>query len=117
MGLTEYFNETLFLLARKLGWTELPIYRRRNTTGRRPTREMPKESLAWLADRLAVERELYRVCQQRFLKQLDTLTPADHALLEQYRAACEDPEQPELSSLPTSRSACFRFWSGTWTAA
>ncbi len=91
VGLTENFNETLLLLARKLGWTQLPRWERMNATGRPPTSTLPKPTLDRLRVRIQVELEIYRICRERFERELDTLTPADFRVLESYSDFCTQP--------------------------
>ena len=66
VGLTEAFDTTLLLLKRRLGWTDLPPYQRRNVTQHRPSSNaLSHEELQAIAETHQFDLLLYNFAKAR----------------------------------------------------
>lgn len=70
VGLTERFDETLLLLKRQFGWTNV-FYRRQNVTKSRPTKnDLPPDILRSIVDANKLDIQLYEYAQELFEQRL-----------------------------------------------
>ena len=75
VGLTERFDESVVLLGRVFGWSDVR-YVRRNVRSDRPRREsLSSEALEAILDRNRHDAELYRFAADRFQAQVDAEGP------------------------------------------
>jgi len=82
VGLTERFQESLFLLAYAFGWLPVIRYHRQNVGTNRPPRErIPATTLNRIAELNSPDYALYHHAQQLFEARFVRMT---HELLEQY---------------------------------
>jgi hypothetical protein len=71
VGLSERFDESLFLLARALGWPRMPVYERANVTRARPAvRELAPQTRQAIEEYNQLDMVLYEWAQQRFAETL-----------------------------------------------
>jgi hypothetical protein len=71
VGITERFEETLFLMADHLGFEKLPLWQRQMATKGRPDKkDLPERLLKKIEANVAADQELYDICKARFEKQL-----------------------------------------------
>jgi hypothetical protein len=65
-GITEMFDESVLLMARRFGWS-YPLYTRRNTIGERPLKEnIPGSTIEIIERTNSLDLELYRFARARF---------------------------------------------------
>jgi hypothetical protein len=83
VGLTERYDESLLLMKRKLGWSKLPVYQRKNTGEARKPRQLPQEAYDAVRERNPYDYALYDYAKGLFEAQL-AAEPADFA--EEYAA-------------------------------
>jgi hypothetical protein len=70
VGLTEYFNESITLMKRQLGWG-YPMYKTRNKTSNRPSRrEVSTETKHVIREHNTLDVELHQFVRERFVAQL-----------------------------------------------
>ncbi|MDQ0218886.1 sulfotransferase family 2 domain-containing protein [Peribacillus cavernae] len=84
VGLTERFEESLFLMKKEFDWTNTK-YRNRNITSQRPDqRHVPDEVISLIEDNNKLDMELYRFAQDLFEKRIQSLDAKTKAELENH---------------------------------
>lgn len=79
-GITEMYNESLFLMKKEFGWADIS-YEIRNVTKDRPTKdELPSDIIDILKKNNQLDLELYEFAQERLIKKIQSL---DHKAKEQ----------------------------------
>lgn len=73
VGLTERFDETLFLLRAAFGWRKISYARQNVTTNRHPVTTLPASTRAVIQDVNKLDIELYQFAQTVFAEQLKKL--------------------------------------------
>ena len=85
VGLTEFFNESLFLLKKAYGWNDIH-YKKQNITKKRLKKEeLPSTVINIIKTYNELDLELYDFSKQLMTKQLQTLTPDEQKQLEQFK--------------------------------
>lgn len=85
VGLTEFFNESLFLLKKAYGWNDIH-YKKHNITKKRLKKEeLPSTVINLIKKYNELDLELYDFSKQLMAKQLQTLTPDERKQLEQFK--------------------------------
>lgn len=85
-GLTERFDESLFLFRARLDWGYLPFYVRRKVNSERPTVEdLSDETVEAVRKENRLDAELYRFAQDRFKRMLEAEVPNLEPLLYRFR--------------------------------
>lgn len=86
VGLTEYYDETILLIAKALGWQRPPYYVVANTRGHKNRREDLTPAVRQRIEQLAApEIELYTWARERFIDQLRQLGPDFAREIEAFR--------------------------------
>lgn len=77
-GLQEFYDESLIMLAGKLGWP-LPVYRKKNITKKKE--EVSPETLEFLKRANQWDIRFYDAARIIFLERMKQMTPAEHKRL------------------------------------
>jgi hypothetical protein len=67
VGIAERFNESILLMAKRLGWKHI-LYEKRNVSSRHAAMEIPDTARQACESRLSYDRLLYRIACERFEK-------------------------------------------------
>jgi hypothetical protein len=70
VGLSEWFDESLILMKRRLGWNRLPLYAKRNVAEHKPP-ELPESVLNVIRKHNELDQELYEWAAARFRTDLE----------------------------------------------
>jgi len=81
-GLQEFYDESLIMLANELQWP-LPVYRKKNVTGKKES--VPEPTLEFLRDANRWDLMLYEEAKQLFAQRMSRMTPKDHKRLTRLR--------------------------------
>ena len=85
VGTTEQFDETLFLLGKRYGWSKLH-YKRVNVTARRPKiQEIPNETIQLIKKVHSKDLIVYRYAKKCLSKQLSQLTEQEQLKLRRFK--------------------------------
>ncbi|ANX12099.1 hypothetical protein ABE41_008780 [Fictibacillus arsenicus] len=77
VGLTEMFNESLYLFKRKYGWKNIN-YTKKNITKTRPSiQEVPAHIVKKIEQQNQLDLEVYRLVKLNIMNQLNLLSPAE----------------------------------------
>lgn len=85
VGICEYFEESLFILALKLGWSFIPGWRVHFKSNRPAISELPKATIQKIEDMVTVDRNLYDFCLRRLQQELATLSLRENQALASYK--------------------------------
>ncbi len=84
-GLTEYFDKSLLLFRRTLGWTRTPVYVSSNVNRKRPSvEELPDSTIDAVQTKNELDLELYRFATERFQTLVETEYPEIKRDLKQF---------------------------------
>ncbi|MBM7691248.1 hypothetical protein JOC77_000653 [Peribacillus deserti] len=84
VGITEKFNESLFLLQKTFDWKDI-LYRKENITMNRPSRdEIPTDVINLIKQYNSLDIELYEFAKKLYQEKLHSLSPDEQAQLEKY---------------------------------
>lgn len=73
VGLTEWFDESLFIMKRKLGWNDIS-YKKYNVNEKRSkTREVPQNVIDHIKLKNTLDLQLYRYAKKELMKEIDGL--------------------------------------------
>lgn len=76
VGITEHFNESLFLLKQNFGWTQT-AYTKQNKTKKKPSiSKIPKKTIDMIYANNSLDQQLYDFAKQRLQHQLHQLRNA-----------------------------------------
>jgi hypothetical protein len=85
VGITEMFEESVFLLKRRYGWKNI-VYKKSNVTKKRPNlKDVPLSTIKLIEENNRLDIELYNYVKTKLQKQLNTLTPAERNELQKYK--------------------------------
>ncbi len=91
VGLSERFDESLFLLTRALGWPRMPVYERVNVTRARPAmREISPQTLKAIEEYNQLDMELYEWAGKRFDESLRSFGETATRQLAEFEKANRD---------------------------
>lgn len=85
VGLTEMFDESIFLMKKRFGWGDISYTKKNVTKNRLKTEEVPKDTLDLIKKNLAPEIELYSLAKQIFLKKLSALSRLEKEELKAFK--------------------------------
>ena len=85
VGLTERFDETVVLLGRVFGWSDVRYVRRNVRTGRPRREQLSAEAVAAIEERNRHDRELYRFAAERLERQIEAEGPGFAEEVERFR--------------------------------
>ena len=72
IGLTERFDESIVLIAHRLGWNQFPYYQRLNVTSKRPKRsQVSDQALRVIREANALDIRLYESASEWFQEAID----------------------------------------------
>ncbi len=84
IGITEMFDESLFLIGKELGWKDIS-YRKKNVTKKRPQiDEFPKHVKEIIEENNQFDMELYRYAKELLEKRIEGLGSKEKNELRQY---------------------------------
>jgi len=73
VGITEMFDESIFMMKKKLGWGDIN-YRKKNVTSNRPTREeVSNKVIEIIKEKNELDTELYNYAKERLKTQIQAL--------------------------------------------
>ncbi|KAF0817853.1 MULTISPECIES: sulfotransferase family 2 domain-containing protein [unclassified Cytobacillus] len=77
VGITELFNESIFIMKETLGWSNLVVdYKRYNVNNNRPSKkQIPKELIEKLVSDNRLDLELYDYAKKLLQKKIENLEP------------------------------------------
>ncbi|MBY0159621.1 MULTISPECIES: sulfotransferase family 2 domain-containing protein [Cytobacillus] len=85
-GITEKFNESLYLLKRNFGWSNID-YTKKNITRVRPSlQEVPAKTIKKIEQYNQLDIELYRFAEKKLTKQLEQLSKLDWEEIKKIKA-------------------------------
>jgi len=103
IGLTEKFDESLFLMKYYLGWDLLTYVTRKQTRMKPKTSEIPKNTIELIKKANWMDIILYDLAKKKFQNQIDNLHIENiDQKLEVFRK--QNPKQSESQSIPASRT-------------
>lgn len=86
VGITELFDESVFLLGLRLGWSNIPFWSLFADNQKRPPLEATApDVLNKLKNRELLDYRLYNTARDVILKEIDALSPESRAKLTEYR--------------------------------
>jgi hypothetical protein len=78
VGLAEYFNETILLMKKVLGWKRYPVYQTMNPTKAKPhISQIPEDTLRAIEKRNELDIELYELVAKDFRVQMNLIPEID----------------------------------------
>jgi hypothetical protein len=84
VGLTERFEESLFLMKKEYNWQN-PEYKNRNITKQRAAKsELPKDVISFIEERNDMDIEIYRFAIKLFEKKLKSLSKKDRKEMNEF---------------------------------
>lgn len=87
VGITEMFNESLYMMKQKLGWGDI-TYKQFNVNPKRPTTDtFSKEVIDCIKENNALDIELYNWAKSRFKHEMGRLDPRSRKELEDYKSS------------------------------
>lgn len=87
VGVTEQFNETLFLLQKEYGWVNI-LYKKTNITkSRRQKSDIPTDVIELINHYNSLDIELYKYSKQLLDEKLEALTEEEKRQLEAFKIA------------------------------
>jgi hypothetical protein len=85
VGLTEMFNESIYLMKRKFGWTNIQ-YRKQNITKKKPTIDkLPTKTISSITEHNHFDIKLYYFAKQILTGQINNLPPKSKRELNKLR--------------------------------
>jgi hypothetical protein len=85
VGVTESFDESVFLLKKLYGWKNI-VYKKENVTKKRPKiKDVPLSTIKLIEEYNRLDIELYNYAKKRLQQQLNTLTHAEKNELQAYK--------------------------------
>ncbi len=86
IGITEYYDETVFLAHKHFGWKELYFWTKSLENKKRPAlEEVPEQTRSLIEQLNLVDRALYNYAFDRFQSELKNLSDEEAAALQEYR--------------------------------
>lgn len=84
VGLTEYFNESLFLLAKRYGWPAVHYKRTNVTKSRKQVADLPAATIELIKQINDKDMKLYEFARKRFESELQGLTQQENVEMTAY---------------------------------
>lgn len=84
IGLQEFYDESLIMLATDLGWS-LPVYRTKNITAKKE--KVPDQTLEFIREANKWDLKLYDAAREIFMSRMSEMTPAQKRKLKTLRIA------------------------------
>ena len=85
VGITELFDETLFLMKKHFGWDNI-VYTKKNVTAKRPPKEqISQEILDLIVQHNKMDIELYQYARNKLEEKIKALDPSSKKELQAYK--------------------------------
>lgn len=85
VGVTEMFDETLFMLSRRYGWDDISYTKVNVGKDRLAVGEVGSRAVELIRQHNQLDFELHSIARERLLTDLESLAPSDRQELEAYR--------------------------------